>query len=98
MLLKEYLDRMLRAGIVTPSSSAWSFLVVTATKKNDQPRFCVNYRAPNRLMQLKMWPIPKPQKIFDALSEKRFFSSLDLFSGYWQIPMAEDCKAMTTFV
>lgn len=96
IIVRKELEKMLRAGIWTPASSAWSLPVVIATNKDGQPRFCVENRARNQEMKPKKWPIPKPPKIFDDLSEMRVFSSLDISSGYWQICMSDDCKDMTT--
>ena len=89
---------MLKAGIITASSSAWSFPVVIASKKEGKPRFCVDYRALNRVMKADRWPLPKIEELFDDLSGSRFFTTLDLFSGYWQVRMENSCKEKTTFI
>ena len=91
-VVRQELDKMLGAGIITPSRSAWSFPVVIASKKDGKPRFCVDYRALNRVMKADRWPLHKIQEIFDDLSGSHFFSTLDLFSGYWQVRMDESCK------
>ena len=89
---------MLSAGIITPSTSAWSFPVVIATKKDGKPRFCVDYRTLNQVMKPDRWPLPKIEVIFDDFEGANVFSTLDLFSGYWQVRMAAQCKEVTTFV
>lgn len=97
-LVRDELQKMLRAGIVTSATSAWSFSVVIATKKDGKPRFCVDYRVLNQRMKGDRFPLPKIQEIFDELSGGAVFTTLDFFSGYWQIRMSEDCKEKTTFV
>ena len=97
-IVREEIDKMLEAGIIKPASSAWSFPVVIATKKDGQPRFCVDYRQLNRVMKGDRWPIPLIQEIFDELKGSKVFTTLDLFSGYWQILMCDCCAEKTTFV
>lgn len=97
-IVRKELDGMLKAKIVTPEVSAWSFPVVIATKKDGKPRFCVDYRMLNQRMRADSFPLPKIQKIFDELAGGAVFSTLDFFSGSWQIRMSNRCKAKTTFV
>lgn len=89
---------MFRAGIVKPATSAWSFPVAIATKKDGGPWFCVDYRVLNSRMKADRFPLPKIQEIFDALAGGVFFTTLDFFSGYWQVRMSKCCKEKTTFV
>ena len=49
-------------------------------------------------MKANRWPLPKIEEIFDDLEGSVYFTSLDLFSGYWQIRMAQQSKEMTNFV
>ena len=58
-IVRKELDKVLEAGIITPSISAWSFLVVIVSKKYGNPRFCVDYRALNQRMKEDRWPLPK---------------------------------------
>lgn len=97
-VVQKEIEATLSAGIVTPASSAWSFPIVIATKKDGKPRFCVDYRALNREMRADRFPPTMIQEIFDELAGAVFFSTLDLFSGYWQIRLSEECKEQTTFV
>ena len=97
-VIREQVDKMLEAGIITPSVSAWSFPVVIATKKGGTYRFCVDYRTLNAKMKADKWPLPKIEEIFDDLQGSTYFSTLDLFSGYWQVRLSEPCKEKTTFV
>ena len=80
-VVRSEIDRMLEAGIITPASSAWSFLVVIATKKDGKPRFCVDYRILNRKIKPDRWPLPRIEEIFDELGGNSLFTTLDLFSG-----------------
>ena len=85
---------MLEAGIITPSSSAWSYPVVIVSEKHRDPRFCVEYRTINQRIKADRWTLPKMEEILDDLEGSAFFTSLDLFSGCWQIRMSQKCKEM----
>ncbi len=89
---------MLAAGILSPSTSPWSFPVVVATKKDGNPRICIDYRSLNERMPSDRWPLPRIQDLFDDLTGSSVFTTLDLFAGYWQIQMDPSCKEMTTFI
>ena len=95
--VREEVEKMLRAGIVKHANSAWSFPVVIARKKDGSPRFCVDYRQLNERIKPSRWPIPHIEEIFDELRGSHVFTTLDLFSGYWQIKMEESQKDITTF-
>lgn len=96
-IIKKELEMILDAGIVRPASSAWSFPVVIARKKDGKPRFCVDYRELNKVMKADRFPIPNMEEIMEDLQGSCVLSTLDLFSGYWQVRVSEDCKDRTTF-
>ena len=97
-IVRKELDKMMESGIITPSSSAWSFPIVIVSKKEGNPRFCVDYRMLNQTMKAERWPLPKIEEILDDLEGSAYFTSLDFFSSYWQTRIAQQCKKMTTFV
>lgn len=80
---------MVKVGIVTSASSAWSFPIVIATKMDGKPRFCVYYGRFIERMTAHWWPIPEQQELFDDLVGSMVFSMLDLFCGYCQIRLTE---------
>lgn len=97
-VVRKEVEDMLKAGIITPSSSDWPFSVVIATKKHGKPRFCVEYRVLNERMKADRFPLSKIQEIIDELAGGIFFTKLELFFGYWQIKLDKHCKKKTTFV
>ena len=76
---------MQEAGVVQPSSSPWSSPVVMVRKKDGTHRFCVDYRGLNSVTKLDTFPLPRIDDLLDQLGHSRYFSTLDLASGYWQI-------------
>lgn len=67
-------------------------------KKNDDYRLCVDYRALNKKTVKDSYPMPVIDDQLDRLSGNKFFTSLDLASGYHQIPVAEESRHLTAFV
>lgn len=69
-----------------------------ATNKDGKTQFCMNYRALNARMRGDRWPIPQTEEIFDGLQWLEYFTTLDLFTGYYRVLMCECCKEKTEFV
>ena len=91
------LEEMLGAGIVRNSLSPWSSPVQMVTKKDGTMRFCVDYRGLNGVTKKNAYPIPRVDECLDALGGNKWFSCLDLQSGYWQIGMHPDDVEKTAF-
>ena len=94
---EEEISNMLERGIIEPSSSAWASPVVLITKKDGTPRFCIDYRRLNDVTVKDAYPLPRVDDCIDALSGSKYFSSLDLNSGYWQVAMKPEDKDKTAF-
>lgn len=96
-LIDAELDKMLKAGIVEPSKSAWSSPVLLVPKSNGEQRFCVDFRKLNSVTEKDAYPLPYISSILDKLGGARFLSSLDLKSAYWQVALDESSKQYTAF-
>jgi len=78
------LDEMLEAGIIEPPYSPWSSPVCMAKKKDGFFRFCIDYRRLNAVTEKDAYPV---LHVKDALD--KYFATIDLLSGYWQIGMTK---------
>lgn len=66
-IVNKELAKMLDAGIITPSSSTWSFLIVILKKNDSMVHFCLDYRTIKQTMKAENWPLPKIKEILGYL-------------------------------
>lgn len=103
MIIKETIDRLLAAGIISPSRSPWSSPVLLVPK-SDNPksatdwRMCIDYRKLNEVTKKEVYAIPRTEDAIDALNGAKYFTTLDLASGYFQIAMEQHSKEKTAFI
>lgn len=95
--INKQIDEMLNKNIIEKSASPWASGVVLAKKKDGSLRFCVDYRRLNATTVKDAYPLPRIDYSLDSLSGSKWFSTLDLCSGYWQVKMDDSDKLKTAF-
>ena len=95
--VKAHIQEMLDLGAIRPSNSPWASAIVLVRKKDGRLRFCIDLRRLNNRTVKDAYSLPKIESILDSLIGAKIFSTLDLKAGYWQVEMAEECKAYTAF-
>ncbi|GBG66306.1 hypothetical protein CBR_g58797 [Chara braunii] len=95
--LKRQLEELLRLGFIKPSNSPWGALVLFARKADGTLRLCIDYRGLNRYTVKNSYPMPRSDELFDRLPGNRFFTKIDLRSGYHQIRVAAADQPKTVF-
>ena len=98
LIIRDTIDQMLANGIAVPSQSEWSSPIVLVRKKDGSLRFCVDYRKLNSVTLRDSYPLPRMRDLFDKLCGAKYFTLLDLASGFWQIPMFTADKHKTAFI
>lgn len=91
-------EEMLGNGIIEHSTSPWASPIVLVAKQDGSTRFCVDYRRLNAITKLDEFPLPRVDDSLDVLSGMKYFSTLDLATGYWQVGMFSDSKEKTAFI
>ncbi|GJP72004.1 hypothetical protein CLOP_g2781 [Closterium sp. NIES-67] len=95
--LRSQLDYLLEKGFIQPSTSPFAAPILFTPKKDGGLRMCIDYRALNRRTIKSRYPIPRADNLLDQLRRARFFSKIDLRSGYHQIRVFADDYHKTAF-
>ena len=90
--VEQEVESMLKMDIIEPSESPYASPIVLIDKKDGSKRFCIDFRALNRLTVFDAEPLPDPEHIFASISTDKYFSKFDLTKGYWQVPVKEDAR------
>lgn len=95
--VRDYLSNALKVGVIRESCSPYAAPVVVVPKKDGKLRICVDYRGLNAKTRKDAYPLPRIEEALDALNGAKYFCSLDLAHGYYQLPVAEDDIQKTAF-
>ena len=95
--LKKQLIELEAAGFIRPSKSPFGAPILFVKKKDGTMRMCIDYRALNRITVKNSYPLPRVDELFDRLQGARYFSKIDLRSGYHQIRIAPEDVPKTAF-
>ena len=96
-VVEKEVKSMLELGVIVPSKSNYSSPVVLVAKKDNSVRFCIDFRALNKISVYDAEPIPDPEELFCRLAGAHFFTKIDLAKGYWQIPIRPEDQHKTAF-
>lgn len=97
-VVRELVRKLDEAGITEPGEGNWSAPIVLVKKANGQWRLCVDYRAVNKYVRTPQQPIPRPDDILGSFFGKKYFSVMDMCSGFHQIEVDEKDRPKTGFV
>jgi len=96
--VSQQVQDLLDLDLIEPAHGAWSSPVVLVKKKDGSWRFCVDYRRLNSATIQDAYPLPRIDESRDALTGSKYFSTLDLLSGYWQVPLSPDAQDKAAFI
>lgn len=95
--VEELIKDMSERGVIERSNSPWAAPIVLVKKKDGSSRFCVDYRGLNEVTKKDSYPLPRIDDLFSTLAGSKWFSTMDLQSGYWQVEMDCQDKEKTAF-
>ena len=98
--IKQELTRMKNNGVISrvTEPTSWCAGMVVVPKRDGSVRICVDFKMLNESVLREVHPIPKVDNTLAQLSGAIVFSKLDANSGFWQIPLVETSRPLTTFI
>ena len=96
-LLKGIIDDLLRAGFIRPSKSPWMSPCIFVKKKDGTLRLCIDYRGLNKVTVLDPYQLPRIDDMLDSMAGCKYFTAMDLRSGFWQMRIFEEDIPKTGF-
>ncbi|XP_047026313.1 uncharacterized protein LOC124634698 [Helicoverpa zea] len=96
--VREITQDLLEKGVIRRSTSEYASPIILVRKRDGSDRLCVDFRALNRITVKDRYPLPLIDDHIDRLGSYKFFSCLDMATGFHQIPLKEECIHLTGFV
>ncbi|CAK1599605.1 unnamed protein product [Parnassius mnemosyne] len=96
--VRAMVEELENCGIIRESTSEYASPIILIKKKTGDYRLCIDFRALNKKTVKEHYPLPRIDDQLDNLSGFKYYTSLDLASGYYQVPMSESSKHLTAFI
>jgi hypothetical protein len=95
---KKKIKQLLEANIIRPSRSPWASPITVVSKKDGGMRMCGDYRRLNEATVRDSYPLSRIDDLLDTLEGVQWISTLDAYSGYFQIELREEDKPKTAII
>ena len=90
-------QEMLEQGVIEESTSPWNSPLLLVPKQDGTWRPCIDFRQLNKVTVPDRFPIPVLSDLLRSLGRNKVFSTLDLLSGFWQVPLDSESRPLTAF-
>lgn len=98
--INQQVENLLENDLIEPSRSPYNSPIILVPKNSGNKkkwRMCIDYRLLNKKLIPDKHPLPRIDEILDSLGNTKYFSILDLFSGFHQIPLENSSRELTAF-
>src|SRR6185295_7203012 len=95
--IKEEIERLKEQNLIVSSYSPWTSPALVVGKANGKFRLVIDYRQLNKVTKPDAYPLSKIFDMLDALAHSKYYSTLNLTSGFWQVRMNAQDQEKTAF-
>lgn len=95
--VRQHISKLLKQNVIRKSTSPYAAPVVLVRKKDKSLRLCVDYRQLNANTVKDAYPLPRIDEALEAISNSKYFSSIDLAQGYYQVAIDDADIPKTAF-
>ena len=96
--VRRQIQELVDNKIIEPTNSPWASPMLLVKKKDGTMRLCCDFRRLNAITTFSVFPLPNMEAILDQLARAKYYSTMDMQSGFWQLPMAKADRAKTAIV
>ncbi|ORD96234.1 POLY [Hepatospora eriocheir] len=96
-ILREIVEELERKNIIRKSESDWNSPALVIPKANGKHRLVIAYNYINELFVKEITPPPLITEVIDNLREAKYFTTIDLTDGYYQITLHPNSRKITAF-
>ncbi|XP_063061560.1 uncharacterized protein LOC134454470 isoform X2 [Engraulis encrasicolus] len=97
-LLENEVRYLMDNDLAERSYSSWTSPCILVKKANGSNRFCTDYRKLNSVTKPDSFPLPRMEDCVDQVGSAKFVTKIDLLKGYWQIPLTQRAREVSSFV
>ncbi len=97
-VIQKHIKGLLEKGIIRESNSDWASPVLLVSKPDGGVRLCIDYRRLNQVLKDDKFPMGRLDDLFDCLHGTKYFSKLDIQSGFYNFQIHEDDREKTAFI
>ncbi|XP_076041903.1 uncharacterized protein LOC143025779 [Oratosquilla oratoria] len=97
-ILQKEVTFLLDNHLAEPSKSDWAAPCILVPKGNREYRMCTDYRKLNALTKADNFPLPRIDDLIDSIGKAKIITKLDLMSGYYQMPLSDEAKRVSSFI
>jgi hypothetical protein len=95
--IKKQIQELLDEGVIMQRTSPCGSPIVLVPNKDGTWHMCVDFRALNKITVKNCYPLPRIDDLLDQLKDAKYFTKLDLRSGYHQIRIVKGDTWKTVF-
>ena len=98
--VEKELQRMQQLGVISKVSepTPWCAGMVIVTKPSGKLHVCVDLKPLNENVMREVHPLPKVDSTLAQMAGAKVFTKLDTNSGFWQVPLSQESRLLTTFL